>query len=83
MPHATSSNPAAPRRATNITLPEPLLRDARALGINVSQECERGLAAAVAEHRRARWLEENKQAIDAYNEHVDRHGPPLAAYRQF
>lgn len=53
------------------------------MGINVSQACERGLAAAVADQRRARWLEENKQAIDAYNEHVDRHGLPLAAYRQF
>lgn len=83
MPHSTASNSIASRRATNITLPEPLLREARGLGINVSQACERGLAAAVADQRRARWLEENKQAIDAYNEHVDWHGLPLAAYRQF
>ena len=83
---STPANPAGsvtPRRATNVTLPEPLLRDARALGINLSQACERGLAAAVAEHRRARWLEDNKQAMDAWNKHVQTHGLPLAAYRQF
>lgn len=75
--------PLSPRRATNVTLPEPLLREARALGINLSQACERGLAAAVAEQRRARWLDENKEALDAWNEHVAVHGLPLAGFRQF
>lgn len=86
MSRSASANPAMPlelRRATNVTLPEPLLRDARALGINLSQACERGLAAAVAERRRARWLDENQGAMDAWNEHVAEHGLPLAAYRQF
>lgn len=75
--------PASPRRATNLTLPEPLLREARALGINLSQACERGLAAAVAEHRRGRLIEENKEAMEAWAEHVEKHGLPLAAFRQF
>ena len=35
------------RRPTNVTLPDNLLREARALGINLSQACERGLAAEV------------------------------------
>ena len=74
---------AASRRATNITLPEPLLQDARALGINISHACERGLAAAVAEQRRVRWLKENRDAFDAWNDHAEQHGLPLAAYRQF
>lgn len=86
MSRPAPSNPATPsepRRATNVTLPEPLLRDARALGINLSQACERGLAAAVAERRRARWLDANQAAMEAWNEHVAEHGLPLAAYRQF
>ena len=74
---------SSPRRATNVTLPETLLRDAREMGINLSQACERGLAAAVAEQRRQRWLEENREAMDAWNGHVAEHGLPLAAYRQF
>ncbi|MGI4796682.1 MAG: type II toxin-antitoxin system CcdA family antitoxin [Janthinobacterium lividum] len=74
---------AGSRRATNVTLPEALLRDARELGINLSQACERGLAAEVTATRRQRWLEQNQEAIQAYNEHVGDHGLPLAAYRQF
>ncbi len=80
--HTTITAPS-PRRATNVTLPETLLRDAREMGINLSQACERGLAAAVSEQRRQRWLEENREAMDAWNGHVAEHGLPLAAYRQF
>lgn len=36
------------RHPTNATLPETLLLEARALGINLSQACERSLAAEVA-----------------------------------
>jgi antitoxin CcdA len=75
--------PVSPRRATNVTLPEALLQEARSMGINLSQACERGLAAAVAEARRRRWLEENREAMTRWNEHVAMHGLPLAAYRQF
>ncbi len=74
---------ASPRRATNVTLPESLLRDAREMDINLSQACERGLAAAVAEGRRHRWLVENREAMEDWNRHVAEHGLPLAAYRRF
>lgn len=74
---------ASPRRATNVTLPETLLREAREMGINLSQACERGLAAEVANARRQRWLEENRDAMVAWNDHVAEHGLPLAAFRQF
>ncbi len=86
MPHPVSpaaSTTLSPRRATNVTLPETLLHDAREMGINLSQACEHGLAQAVAEQRRRRWLEANRDAMDAWNGHVAQHGLPLAAYRQF
>ena len=73
----------APRRPANVTLPEPLLRAARELEINVSQACERGLAAAVAKTTAQRWLQENRAAMDAWNDYVEKHGLPLAAFRQF
>ena len=73
----------SPRRATNVTLPETLLHDAREMEINLSQACEHGLAQAVAEKRRHHWLEENREAMKAWNGHVAQHGLPLAAYRQF
>ena len=71
------------RRATNVTLPDTLLQLARHLDINLSQACERGLAAEVAEARARRWLEENQQAMDEWNAHVEEHGLPLAAFRSF
>lgn len=70
----------SPRRATNVTLPEMLLRDARDLGINLSQACERGLAIAVTERRRARWLKQNRDAIKDWNARVAEHGLPLAGF---
>jgi len=77
------TTPPVPRRPTNITLSEPLLHEARALKINLSQACERGLSIEVAETKARLWLEENRSAIDAWNEHVERHGLPLADFRQF
>ncbi len=74
---------AAPRRATNVTLPEALLRDAREMGINLSQACERGLAAEVVDARRRQWLKENRDAMDAWNRYVAKHGLPLDNFRQF
>lgn len=71
------------RRATNVTIPEALLVEARALKINISQVCERGLVAEVARAKQQRWLEENRPAMDAWNDYVEKNGIPLAEYRQF
>ncbi|MGF9756184.1 type II toxin-antitoxin system CcdA family antitoxin [Microvirga sp. 0TCS3.31] len=71
------------RRPTNVTLPVELVAEAKALNINVSQACESGLAHSVAEARRARWLDENREAIKAYNVMVERDGLPLDEFRQF
>jgi antitoxin CcdA len=71
------------RRQTNVTLPDSLLQDARDLKINVSQACERGLAAEVAETKLQLWLRENRPAMDAWNDYVEKNGLPLDAFRQF
>ncbi len=74
---------ATPRRATNVTLPESLLQEARKLDINVSQACERGLAAEVAATKTQQWLDENRAAMDSWNDYVEQNGLPLAEFRQF
>ena len=74
---------SAPRKATNLTINSDLLRIARQLRLNLSRELEHRLEEIVAEHRRARWLEENRQAIEAYNEHVERHGVWSDGLRSF
>jgi len=75
--------PATARRPTNVTLPEDLVAQAKALGVNVSQACEAGLRAEVALQRRKRWLEENRAAMDQYNDYVEKNGLLLAEYRMF
>ena len=73
----------APKKTTSVSLAEPLLAEAKALGINVSQAAEEGVAAAVARRRREQWLKENAAAIQSYNEFVDKHGMVLDKYRLF
>ena len=85
---ATGSEPVdqdgnSPKRATNVSLNGRLLSEARALGINISRACDRGLAMQIAEERARRWLDENKAALESSNAFVERHGVPLARYRQF
>lgn len=81
---ALGSKQAAPlRERTNVTLSESLLKEARELKINLSQACERGLAAEVSETKAQRWLQENQAAINAWNAYVEEHDVPLAEYRQF
>lgn len=75
--------PAAVRRATNVSLDETLVAAAKEYGINVSRACEEGLARQISEEKARRWLEENQAAIDASNAWVAEHGLPLAKYRLF
>jgi antitoxin CcdA len=86
MPRATARygvHDVPARKATNVTLPESLVKEARELGVSLSQACERGVAASVAEARAQRWLRDNRDAIDSWNQYVEQHGLPLAEFRQF
>jgi antitoxin CcdA len=76
-------DPAAPKRATNVSLNSDLLEQAKALGINLSHACERGLAEQIAELREKRWLEENREALDSSNAYIEAHGLPLAKHRPY
>lgn len=71
------------RRPTNVSLDAALVEEARALDINISRACEEGLDRVVREERRRRWIEENREGMEAYNEYVREHGLPLAKYRMF
>jgi antitoxin CcdA len=83
MSAAMRYDPDAPKRATNVSLNESLLAEAKELQINVSRAAERGVAQAVMEKRAELWLLENKAALESSNEYVAKHGVPLARYRQF
>jgi antitoxin CcdA len=71
------------RRPTNLSLDSQLVDEAKALGLNVSRACERGLAAQIAEEKSKRWRTENAAALGSSNAYVDENGLPLAALRPF
>jgi antitoxin CcdA len=71
------------KKATNLSLDQDLLKDARALGINVSQAAQNGLEAAVKQAKQEAWVEENRAAMEANNRWVEKNGIPLEKYRMF
>ncbi len=64
----------APKRATNLSINSDLLNQARELDVNLSATLEDALAELIRARRRERWLAENREAIAAYNEHVEQDG---------
>jgi antitoxin CcdA len=62
--------PESKRKAVNLSIDSTLLSEAREQGLNLSQVLER----ALREERARRWLAENKDAIEAYNEDIRKHG---------
>ena len=61
----------APKRAANLSVNGDLLNKAKDLDINLSATLEQALAEALKKKQREQWLAENRNAINAYNEHVE------------
>ena len=71
------------KRPTNVSLSPHLIEEAKGLGINVSQACERGLEEQIKEARAGAWLESNRSALESSNRFIDDHGLPLVRHRRF
>ena len=78
-----AKNQTAARRGTNLSIDTGVLADAKALDINISRAAEIGIAEAVKAEKGRRWLAENREALESSNAWVEKHGLPLAKYRQF
>jgi antitoxin CcdA len=74
---------SAQRKAANITLDPIALAEAKQLGINISQACERGLVQEIAKTKAAQWRADNADALASSNDWVAKHGIPLADHRKF
>jgi antitoxin CcdA len=68
---------------TNVSLDVGLLDEARALEINISRDCERGLAEQIGEVRAEHWRKADRAALASSNDFVERRGLPLASLPQF
>jgi antitoxin CcdA len=76
-------NSRAPKKPTNLSINSDLLLKARELKINLSATLEHALAERLKEKQRELWLEENKNAVDAYNSFVEKNGVFSDEYRSF
>lgn len=64
----------APKKATNLSINSDLLSKAKALNINLSAALEQALSEALKRLQQEQWLAENREAIAAYNQEVEKHG---------
>ncbi len=74
---------AARRRALNLSIPENLIREARACDLNLSKFLEEKLVEELRRRRQNDWLEANREAIDHYNERVGKGGVFSEGLRRF
>ena len=71
------------RVKVNLSIDEGVTREARALGVNMSRVAEAAIAEAARLERNRRWREENRGALEAYEQEIAREGLPLARFRSF
>jgi antitoxin CcdA len=74
---------AAARKPTRLDVNSDLLEKARELGVDLAATLEEALALEVHRRLRETWLEENREAIEAYNELVAQHGVFSTGLRGF
>jgi antitoxin CcdA len=67
------------RRRIELEIRSGLLDAAAEYSVDIQAAAEEGIKAAVER----RWLEENREAIEASNRWVEENGLPLAKYRGF
>jgi len=73
----------AAKKATNVTINSDLLQKAKAYKINISKNFEAYLAELVRKKEEERWIEENKEAINAVNERIEKYGCFSDGLRRF
>lgn len=73
----------SPKRAINLSLNAKVLELAREMGLNISQTVDRLLTEEVMRQYWHRWNSDNAEAVEAYNQRVERDGLFSDRYRSF
>lgn len=71
------------KKAVNLSIDADLLARAREAGVNLSATLEDALKTRTREEERKRWVEENREAIEAFNRRVERDGVWSDGLRRF
>jgi len=71
------------RKPTTVSLNCAILKEVKALGINISRSAEAAIKEAVRRSKREQWLKTNADTLESSNASVEANGLPLAKYRRF
>ncbi len=74
---------SAPKKPTNVSINRDLLQQAKNHQINLSQALELRLEELLREQRQQQWLQENQEAVEAYNQRVEANGVFSDGVRRF
>ncbi|HJX18824.1 MAG TPA: type II toxin-antitoxin system CcdA family antitoxin [Acidiferrobacterales bacterium] len=67
--------PTLPRKqSVNVSIDSALLREARAMRLNLSKTLEERLAELVRHTEREQWLKKNREALEDYNQRIEQAG---------
>jgi len=67
-------NENAPKKPTNLTVNTDLLSQAKALNVNISSILESALIETLKQKKRDKWLLDNAEAIQSYNDVIEQNG---------
>ncbi len=73
----------APKKPTNLSINSDLLQRAKVMNINLSATLEQALTDLLLQKEKEQWLQENKQAINQYNDFVETNGVFSDGLRSF
>jgi antitoxin CcdA len=74
---------SAPKKPANLSINSDLLQQAKEHHINLSQALELRLAEILRDEKRRSWLEENREAIEEYNQRIGTDGVFSDGLRRF
>lgn len=78
-----SYDESAPKKAANLSINSDLLQKAKDLKINLSAAFENALTDLIRKKQCENWKNTNKQAVKAYNKHVEKQGVFSKELRSF
>ena len=74
---------SAPKKPTNLSINSDLLQQAKEHHINLSQALELRLVEILRDEKRRNWLEENREAMEEYNQRIETNGVFSDGLRRF
>ncbi|MEB4589624.1 type II toxin-antitoxin system CcdA family antitoxin [Candidatus Thiothrix sp. Deng01] len=73
----------APKRALNLSINSNLQEEARKYKVNLSRLLEQALIETLIQKKRTEWLEQNRAALEAYNQRIEERGVFSDGLRNF